>query len=109
MDYAQAISTLYPNASWSMDGESYEGLWWFAGNEDPKPSEALLKKEIRRLKKENKKKEYMDQRKNAYPSVEDQLDMLWHMMDREEIPGKFGVWYSEIMLVKSRYSKENQV
>lgn len=106
MDYAQAISSLYPNASWSMDGESYDGLWWFAGNEDPKPTEEELKKYIAKLKRQAKKDQYKLDRASEYPSVEEQLDMLWHMIDEEELPGKDSTFYKTLLLAKQKYPKK---
>jgi predicted peptidase len=41
-----------------------------------------------------------------YPSVEDQLDMIWHMIDQEVIPGKdSSVWYSTIKEIKESLPK----
>ena len=44
-------------------------------------------------------------RARAYPSVTDQLDMLWHMMDDEVIPGKGSDWYNTILTVKNTHPK----
>lgn len=38
-------------------------------------------------------------RQRAYPAIGEQLDMLWHAMDRGEIP-KAQVWYDSIKQVK---------
>jgi hypothetical protein len=35
----------------------------------------------------------------------DQLDMLWHMMDQEIIPGKNSEWYNTIAAIKDKYPK----
>tara|TARA_B110000211_G_C13995309_1_gene515921 strand:+ start:920 stop:1228 length:309 start_codon:yes stop_codon:yes gene_type:complete len=35
-----------------------------------------------------------------YIRVEEQLDLLWHMMDDETIPGKDSSWYNVIKEVK---------
>jgi len=37
--------------------------------------------------------------------VTDQLDMLWHMMDDEVIPGKGSDWYNTILTVKNTHPK----
>lgn len=44
-------------------------------------------------------------RKYAYPSVTNQLDMLWHMMDSEAIPGKGSDWYNAILAIKLQFPK----
>lgn len=49
--------------------------------------------------------EYKVKRKAKYPSIPDQLDMLWHLMDNEEIPGKGTDWYNTISDVKTKYPK----
>ncbi|UIF90842.1 hypothetical protein [Cupriavidus sp. UYPR2.512] len=43
-------------------------------------------------------------RKAAYLPVEDQLDALWHAMDRGEFP-KVPEFYEPIKAVKDRYPK----
>ena len=41
----------------------------------------------------------------SYPSIGDQLDMLWHMMDDEIVPGKNSEWYNLIVEVKNQFPK----
>lgn len=43
-------------------------------------------------------------RRSSYPSIGDQLDMLWHAMDQEVIP-RVEPFYSEIKAVKDKYPK----
>lgn len=43
-------------------------------------------------------------RKQQYPLVADQLDMLWHAMDRGELP-RAEVFYETIKAVKDAYPK----
>lgn len=50
-------------------------------------------------------KQYKWDRISAYPQVGEQLDMLWHMMDNEIIPGKDSDWYNTILEIKQRYPK----
>lgn len=47
-------------------------------------------------------------RVNEYPSISDQLDMLWHSMDKGEIPGKGIPWYNAIKVVKETYPKPSE-
>ena len=44
-------------------------------------------------------------RANTYPTVQDQLDMLWHMIDTDVIPGKTSTWYLAIKEVKENNQK----
>lgn len=48
--------------------------------------------------------EYKDKRKAEYPKIEDQLDMIWHSMDNEEIT-KDSIFYPSIKIVKDKYPK----
>lgn len=47
---------------------------------------------------------YSGSRRREYPSIGNQLDMLWHSMDSSEIP-KAEPFYSEIKAVKDKYPK----
>ena len=40
IDYALILSTNYAGKSWSLNGDSYEGLEWFSGT--PKPTQSEL-------------------------------------------------------------------
>jgi len=39
-NYTQILSTNYPNAQWSLNGDSYDGLTWYS--DTPKPTQAEL-------------------------------------------------------------------
>lgn len=48
---------------------------------------------------------YKNRRKANYPTITDQLDMLWHLMDSNQIPGKGTDWYNTLLDVKTKYPK----
>ena len=49
---------------------------------------------------------YVSQRKSAYPSIGDQLDMLWHSIDEnEELKSKYFSFYQAIKSIKTKYPK----
>tara|TARA_R100000315_G_scaffold14557_1_gene4843 strand:- start:229 stop:501 length:273 start_codon:yes stop_codon:yes gene_type:complete len=49
---------------------------------------------------------YINQRKNAYPEIGDQLDMLWHSIDQDaELKQKYFDFYQAIKSVKVKYPK----
>ena len=52
--------------------------------------------------------DYAQARYEAYPRIQDQLDMLWHSMDRNEIP-RAEPFYSRIKAVKQAYPTDNSV
>ena len=51
---------------------------------------------------------YPKARAETYPSVQEQMDMLWHAMDSGETP-KIEPFYSRIKAVKDAYPKDNSV
>ena len=51
MDFAQALTRLYPESDWELHGEDYEGLNWLDENV-PKPSEEELTVECEKINSE---------------------------------------------------------
>ena len=49
---------------------------------------------------------YQELRGNHYPSIAEQMDMLWHAMDNGELP-KAEPFYSSIKDVKDRFAKDS--
>ena len=50
---------------------------------------------------------YIGQRKNAYPDIGDQLDMLWHSIDQDpQLKSKYFDFYEAIKAVKVKYPKD---
>jgi hypothetical protein len=77
-------------------GEDYESLIWHSVS-IPKPSyEELLNAYIAFLEYKNSTR-YKELRKEAYPSIEDQLDLIFH--------GGLEAWREVIQDVKNRYPK----
>jgi len=66
--------------------------------------EIAVKAEWSKNELENEKNEYKIKRQSHYPSIGDQLDMLWHSMDSGEIP-KSLAFYNAIKTVKDKYPK----
>lgn len=52
--------------------------------------------------------DYTKARAQAYPAMQEQLDMLWHAMDSGTIP-KAEPFYSSVKAVKEAYPKDNSV
>ena len=49
---------------------------------------------------------YIAKRKLAYPSIGDQLDMLWHSIDQDaQLKSKYFDFYEAIKAVKVKYPK----
>ena len=95
--FSEAVFSLVPNAKLVIRGQSYEGLEWF--DDRPKPTEAEITAEMSRLQAEYDNNEYQRQRAQAYPSIADQLDTIYH----EGIDA----WKATIAAVKEQYPKGN--
>lgn len=97
IDITIALSKLFPGAKWAFYGPvTYENLTWL-DEEIAKPSKATLDAEVVRLQAEYDANEYQRQRAAEYPSIEKQLDTLFH----EGIDG----WKETIQAVKDKYPK----
>ena len=49
---------------------------------------------------------YVSKRKSAYPSIEDQLDMLWHSIDQNPaLKSQYFDFYEAIKAVKVKHPK----
>jgi hypothetical protein len=95
-DIAKALISLSPNANWSLDGNEYSGLNWM-DTEQAQPTEAEITAEVARLQAEYDNNAYKRQRAQAYPSITDQLDTIYH----EGIDA----WKAQIAAVKQEYPK----
>ena len=74
IDKGDALGSLRPNAIWIIRGE--DELEWL-DTEQTQPTEQEVADEIVRLQAEFDAKQYSRDRKEAYPSIEDQLDMQY--------------------------------
>jgi len=70
-----------------------------------KPTEQECNDGLAKLQGEYSKG-YVSLRKNAYPEIGDQLDMLWHSIDESpELKQKYFKFYEAIKAVKAKYPK----
>lgn len=89
----QALHNLVPEAKWRIEGETYSGVQWFS-EDVPMPTEKEVLAEAKRIKKETA---HISLRRNEYPTIEDQLDTLYH--------GGYDAWKAQIQAVKDKYPK----
>ena len=68
-----ALFSLRPNAEWVVRGEEIEWL----DTEQTQPTDAEIQTELDRLQAEHTAQEYARSRKKEYPSIGDQLDMIF--------------------------------
>jgi hypothetical protein len=98
---SNALLELRPDATWSLNGETYEGLNW-TDTEQTKPTKQEVENKVAELIADFESKQY--QRDRVYPSLGDQLDMLWHAIDNGTL-NKTSDFYTAIKAVKDAHPK----
>ena len=91
IDYAYTLSKVYPDKKWTMNGDSYRDIEWLDNISIPEAQleEAYLNYKI--------SIEYLENRVKEYPSIEDQLDLIYH--------GGVDAWKAKIAGIKAKYPK----
>jgi hypothetical protein len=68
--------------------------------------QAWLKEQSKKNQTIKEQPPYIEQRRNAYPEIGDQLDMLWHTIDKDILLQKrYFDFYQTIKKVKVKYPK----
>ena len=69
-------------------------------------SKVDIESKMNEMANEPEQSNYVEQRRNAYPPIGDQLDMLWHSIDQNpELKQKYFDFYEAIKQVKVKYPK----
>ena len=100
-----ALVSLKPNAQWVLRGDELE--WLDAVQTEPTQEE--IDAEVIRLQAVYDAQEYARDRATEYPTIGDQLDMLWHAIDTGDWTAakvKLTSFYTELKAVKDKYPKE---
>ena len=94
--YAAAIWKLYPNAQFHITGNDITTLNW--GNDNIVAADIdLIIETQKQLEIEYENNQYQRDRAVSYPTIQDQLDLLYH--------GGLDAWKAEINKVKQQYPK----
>lgn len=101
-DVASALISLRPDSQWSLQGDNYEGLTWLDQNTTAPTKEEVMA-EISRLQAEYDALEYQRQRAEEYPSIQQQLDMLYW----DKINGTNN-WETTISQIKTQFPKNSE-
>tara|TARA_R100001198_G_scaffold87938_1_gene63363 strand:+ start:179 stop:496 length:318 start_codon:yes stop_codon:yes gene_type:complete len=102
----KAILKLDPNAQVTVREEDINQIIWHDGNPN-NITKADIEAKMNEMANEPEQSKYAEQRRNAYPEIGDQLDMLWHTMDKDnELQHKFYDFYQTIKKVKVAYPKK---
>jgi len=99
----EAILKINPSAEVTVNGEDINTIEWLNGT-TPIPK-ADIEAKMTELQAEYDANQY--QRDRVYPSIGDQLDMLWHTMDHNtELQHQFYDFYQTIKKVKVAHPKK---
>jgi len=96
MNIIKAIQAINPDAQVTCNEEDYDQITWLNGT--AVISKADIQAKQAELKADYDSKEYQRKRKAEYPSIEDQLDDIYH----NGISG----WSATIKSTKDKYPKE---
>jgi len=96
MDIVSAILALDANAQVSVDGNSLDSITWHDGNPNSITNEQITAKQTE-LQADYNAKQYQRNRKNEYPSWQDQLDKIYH--------DGIDAWKADIKAIKDKYPK----
>ena len=97
-----AILKINPNAKVTIKANGE--IVWHEGT-TPIPV-ADIEAKMNEMANEPEQSNYAQQRKNSYPKIGDQLDMLWHSIDQdEELKTKYFNFYQAIKSVKIKHPK----
>jgi len=103
-DVTKAILEINKNAEVTVLNNDINEITWLNGT-TPIPK-ADIEAKMNEMANEPEQSQYVQQRKNAYPEIGDQLDMLWHSIDQDaELKQKYFDFYQAIKAVKVKYPK----
>ena len=98
----KAIKSINPNANVNVGGNSVDEITWVEGTTPI--SKADIEAKMVEVQADYDAKQY--QRDRVYPSIGDQLDLLWHSIDRDgELKSKYYDFYEAIKAVKVKNPK----
>ena len=99
-----AILKINPNAKVSVKDNDIDQIIWHNGTTPI--SKADIEAKMNEMANEPEQSQYAKQRRNAYPEIGDQLDMLWHSIDQDpQLKSKYFEFYEAIKAVKVKYPK----
>lgn len=96
-EFTDAIVSLRPTSSFMLIEDKYSTLEW-NDTENTKPTESEINTKLAELTTQYEAKEYQHKRAAEYPSIEAQLDDIYH----NGVDG----WKATIKAVKDKYPKE---
>ena len=107
VDLTQAILAIKSDAKVSINNDDINQIIWHDSNPTSITNADILTKQTE-LQTAYDAKDYARTRANAYPSIGDQLDMLWHAIDVGDwtaVKVKTTSFYTELKAVKDANPK----
>ena len=102
IDIGTAILAINPNAEFRFENENINNIEWI--NNTTPISKADIEAKMVELQADYDAKQY--QRDRVYPSIGDQLDMLWHSIDQTPaLKSQYFDFYEAIKAVKVKHPK----
>ena len=95
-DYAAVLGANYPNAEWTLDGDTYDGLDWIGPG--TKPTQAELDAAWPTVEHANQVAEVENARRAAYATDSDPLFFEWQRGDGTE-----QAWLDAVAAVKAAH------
>ena len=100
----KAIKKINLNAEFTYKNNDIDTIEWHNGTTPI--SKADIEAKMNEIANDPEQSNYAQQRRNAYPEIGDQLDMLWHSIDKDpELKTKYFDFYEAIKAVKVKYPK----
>tara|TARA_B100000767_G_scaffold250053_1_gene252017 strand:- start:166 stop:477 length:312 start_codon:yes stop_codon:yes gene_type:complete len=99
---SNAILKINPNAEFSVNANDINQITWLNGTAEI--SKADIEAKMVELQADYDAKQY--QRDRVYPSIGDQLDMLWHSIDQNpKLKSEYFEFYEAIKAIKVKHPK----
>lgn len=95
MDYARALKHVLPNCEFKVENNSYEGIT-LINTDEAVPSQSTLESAWEEVLLQESRNRYKEMRRNEYPPIAEQLDMIYHDIDS---------WKETINNIKAKYPK----
>jgi len=106
MKIISAIKEINPNAEVVVRGSDINTCTIEWHNGTPEISKADIEAKMNEMANEPEQSQYAQQRRNAYPEIGDQLDMLWHSIDQNpKLKSEYFEFYEAIKAVKVKHPK----
>ena len=103
VEITRAILEINSNAKMTIRGQQLDTctIEWLEGTTPISKADIEAK-----MNEMSNKSNYAQQRRNAYPKIGDQLDMLWHSIDQNpNLKSEYFDFYETIKAVKVKYPK----